>query len=168
MKLTGDKTEAVYRRYAIVCEADLSEGLKKLAALEDSLRGKLQPCGTRTDFSHSLATISTEKPQITRERVAVEPVRSQPFSASNSQEQGKIQGIYGVSGRRAVVRSAGTAIPRQFIRAPCVAPFVENRELTENLSYIMVGGQHVSVSTSVWSLFRFWVTVSEIIAHKLM
>ena len=30
MKLTGHKTEAVYRRYAIVCEADLSEGLKKL------------------------------------------------------------------------------------------------------------------------------------------
>ncbi|MBX3330548.1 MAG: tyrosine-type recombinase/integrase [Nitrospira sp.] len=27
MKLTGHKTEAVYRRYAIVCEADLSEGL---------------------------------------------------------------------------------------------------------------------------------------------
>ena len=34
MKLTGHKTEAVYRRYAIVCEADLSEGLRKLAVLE--------------------------------------------------------------------------------------------------------------------------------------
>ena len=33
MKLTGHKTESVYRRYAIVCEADLSEGVKKLAAL---------------------------------------------------------------------------------------------------------------------------------------
>ena len=33
MKLTGHKTEAVYRRYAIVSEADLSEGVKKLAAL---------------------------------------------------------------------------------------------------------------------------------------
>ena len=40
MKLTGHKTEAVYRRYAIVSEADLTEGLKKLA--------RLQP-----DFSHS-------------------------------------------------------------------------------------------------------------------
>jgi integrase len=33
MKLTGHKTEAVYRRYAIVSEADLLEGVKKLAAL---------------------------------------------------------------------------------------------------------------------------------------
>lgn len=57
MKLTGHQTEAVYRRYAIVCEADLAEGLKKLAVLEKSLRDKMQPCGTVTDFSHSLATV---------------------------------------------------------------------------------------------------------------
>ncbi|MBI3806188.1 MAG: hypothetical protein HY281_01525 [Nitrospirae bacterium] len=38
MKLTGHKTEAVYRRYAIVCEADLTEGLKKLTILDQSLR----------------------------------------------------------------------------------------------------------------------------------
>ena len=31
MKLTGHKTEAVYRRYAIVSEQDLSDGLGKLA-----------------------------------------------------------------------------------------------------------------------------------------
>jgi integrase len=35
MKLTGHKTESVYRRYAIVSEADLNEGLKKLATLHD-------------------------------------------------------------------------------------------------------------------------------------
>jgi len=38
MKLTGHKTESVYRRYAIVSEADLSDGLKKLARLHHSDR----------------------------------------------------------------------------------------------------------------------------------
>lgn len=30
MKLTGHRTEAVYRRYAIVSESDLAEAVKKL------------------------------------------------------------------------------------------------------------------------------------------
>jgi hypothetical protein len=64
--------------------------------------------------------------------LAVEPVCSQPFSASNSREQGKIQGKSGVSRRLAGVRSSGMPIPCQFLRAPCIAPFVENRELTGN------------------------------------
>jgi integrase len=32
MKLVGHKTESIYRRYAIVAESDLREGVKKLAA----------------------------------------------------------------------------------------------------------------------------------------
>lgn len=35
MKLTGHVTESVYKRYAIVSEADLAEGLKKLAVLHE-------------------------------------------------------------------------------------------------------------------------------------
>ena len=31
MKITGHKTESVYRRYAIVCDADLQEAAQKLA-----------------------------------------------------------------------------------------------------------------------------------------
>ena len=71
MKLTGP--EAVYRRYAIVCEADLSEGIKKLARL--------------TDFSHSLATVLAKKPQNAEENMAegarfelADPLRGLRFS----------------------------------------------------------------------------------------
>jgi integrase len=39
MKLTGHKTEAVYRRYAITSAADLSEGVAKLAALHTGPQG---------------------------------------------------------------------------------------------------------------------------------
>ena len=42
MKITGHLTEADYRRYAIVSEADLAEGLKKLAALS-----------VKTEFGHT-------------------------------------------------------------------------------------------------------------------
>src|SRR5207247_4350426 len=43
MRLTGHKTEAVYRRYAIVSEADLAAGVTRLAVLHESLTK-----GTRT------------------------------------------------------------------------------------------------------------------------
>ncbi len=36
MKLTGHKTESVYRRYAIVAEQDLKEGVAKLATLHQA------------------------------------------------------------------------------------------------------------------------------------
>jgi hypothetical protein len=68
--------------------------------------------------------------------VAVERVQGQRLSAGNSLYQGKIQGIYGLSRLLAAVQVSGLAIPRQFTLAPCVAPFVKNRELTGNLPYI--------------------------------
>jgi integrase len=42
MQLTGHKTESVYRRYAIVNELDLTEGVEKLAAGTNSgtIRGR--------------------------------------------------------------------------------------------------------------------------------
>lgn len=44
MKLTGHKTESIYRRYAIVAEADLREAGAKLSALTDSVqKGQATP-----------------------------------------------------------------------------------------------------------------------------
>ena len=43
MKLTGHKTESVYKRYAIVSEGDLSEGLAKLATLHDRDQPNVMP-----------------------------------------------------------------------------------------------------------------------------
>lgn len=45
MKLTGHKTEAVYRRYAITSAADLSDGVAKVAILHDA------PVGQKTVVS---------------------------------------------------------------------------------------------------------------------
>jgi hypothetical protein len=44
MRLTGHKTEAVYRRYAIVDETMLREGVEKLAAYQSADRSSLVLC----------------------------------------------------------------------------------------------------------------------------
>jgi hypothetical protein len=42
LKLTGHKTEAVYRRYAIATKADLTEGVAKLARLHERLGASIK------------------------------------------------------------------------------------------------------------------------------
>src|SRR5262249_9348355 len=42
MKLTGHKTESIYRRYAIVSESDLAEGVRKLAAIHGQLGSEME------------------------------------------------------------------------------------------------------------------------------
>lgn len=70
MKITGHKTEAVYRRYAIVSEADLSEGLKKLAKLH-SMEGR----------QRKRPVLATEKPQSQQENANLRhPEAMQPMN----------------------------------------------------------------------------------------
>ena len=54
MKLTGHKTEAVYRRYAITSAADLSEGVAKLATLHGA------PSGSRSVLPFTTGTIRAQ------------------------------------------------------------------------------------------------------------
>ena len=54
MKLTGHKTEAVYRRYAITSAADLSEGVAKLATLHGA------PASARTVLPFTTGTVRAQ------------------------------------------------------------------------------------------------------------
>jgi integrase len=62
MKLTGHKTESIYRRYAIVAEQDLKDGVAKLAALHE--RGQ-----------ESRRTIATSSAQWTSHQQAPDTLR---------------------------------------------------------------------------------------------
>jgi integrase len=52
MKLTGHKTESVYRRYAIVAEGDLAEGLGKVAAYRAQTSATERTKRTGTEPAH--------------------------------------------------------------------------------------------------------------------
>jgi hypothetical protein len=56
MKLTGHLTEAVYRRYAIVCESDLAEAVTKLQTMLSLPQHGKQPAGivSGIDAHHSV------------------------------------------------------------------------------------------------------------------
>ena len=58
MKLSGHKTESIYRRYAIVSEADLAEGVRKVAEMREGERER-RVVGISAEISRS----STEEAQ---------------------------------------------------------------------------------------------------------
>ena len=66
MKLTGHKTESIYRRYAIVSEADLAEGVRKVAALRQR---------EHTDAGTSrLSTVRAQSPAVSRRDAEDAPI----------------------------------------------------------------------------------------------
>ena len=62
MKLVGHKTESIYRRYAIVCQRDLAEGVAKLAAL----RQGTPEARTVLPFPVGISTVLTQSAAIGR------------------------------------------------------------------------------------------------------
>ena len=51
MKLTGHTTESIYRRYAIVAEQDLKDGMAKLAVLHQKKSQRVLPAPERLDIA---------------------------------------------------------------------------------------------------------------------
>ena len=51
MKLTGYKTESIYRRYAIVAEQDLKDGVAKLAMFHQKKSQRVLPTPERLDIA---------------------------------------------------------------------------------------------------------------------
>jgi integrase len=60
MKMTGHKTESVYRRYAIVSEADLHEAARKLAALDEAAGSRTGAAAVPAHRAHPRAQSAPE------------------------------------------------------------------------------------------------------------
>ena len=58
MRLSGHRTEAVYRRYSITCERDLEEGVEKLADIQESADD------FRSSVMAKIAAWSLDHPQV--------------------------------------------------------------------------------------------------------
>src|SRR5581483_3534866 len=56
MRMTGHKTEAVYRRYAIVASSDLCEAARRLAALGESVSDNFGPLKLQSQDERRLST----------------------------------------------------------------------------------------------------------------
>jgi integrase len=74
MKLTGHKTESVYRRYAIVSESDLAEGVAKLARLYGKAPAPAAAVGERHTKGHSIRFRPTEMHSGVASPTGFEPV----------------------------------------------------------------------------------------------
>jgi hypothetical protein len=63
MKLTGHRTEAVYRRYAIVASADLAAGMAKVAAFGTSSEPAPARVVAIESARHATSTATAQEPR---------------------------------------------------------------------------------------------------------
>ena len=55
MRITGHKTENVYRRYAIVCSSDLADASRRLHAATGTISGTIELVNNNTETAKASA-----------------------------------------------------------------------------------------------------------------